>query len=153
MSGSKFVYVTYIRTTAEKLWNALTQPEFTRQYWAETWQESDWKVGSSWRLMIPDGRVGDSGEIVEIDKPRRLVLTWRNEFVAEMRDEGHTRLTYELETLGDEVKLTLTHETERPQSKLIDAVTEGWPGLLASVKSLLETGAPLASTTKWPEGH
>jgi uncharacterized protein YndB with AHSA1/START domain len=155
MTGSKFVYVTYIRTTAEKLWNALTEPEFTRQYWAETWQDSDWKVGSSWQLMIPDGRVGDSGKIVEIDKPRRLVLTWRNEFVPDMRAEGYTRLTYELETLpgGDEVKLTLTHESDVPQSKLIDAVSTGWPGLLASVKSLLETGTPLASTTQWPKDH
>ena len=59
--SSKFVYVTYIRTTAEKLWDALTQPEFTRQYWVETWQDCDWTQGASWKLMIPDGRVGDSG--------------------------------------------------------------------------------------------
>jgi uncharacterized protein YndB with AHSA1/START domain len=153
MSGSKFVYVTYIRTTAEKLWDALTQPEFTKQYWAETWQESDWRVGSSWQLMIPDGRIGDSGEIVEIDRPRRLVLTWQTQFVPELRAEGHARLTYELEQNGEEVKLTLTHEIDRPNSKLIEATSGGWPSLLASVKSLLETGRPLASTTRWPEGH
>ena len=153
MTASKFVYVTYIRTTPEKLWDALTQPEFTRQYWAETWQESQWQVGSQWQLMIPDGRVGDNGEIIEIDRPRRLVLSWRNQFMPELREEGHSRLTYELEAVGEEVKLTLTHEMERPRSKLIDAVSNGWPGILASVKSLLETGKPLASTTKWPEGH
>ena len=153
MTASKFVYVTYIRTTPERLWDALTQPEFTRQYWAETWQESQWQVGSQWQLMIPDGRVGDNGEIIEIDRPRRLVLSWRNQFMPELREEGHSRLTYELEAVGEEVKLTLTHEMERPRSKLIDAVSNGWPGILASVKSLLETGKPLASTTKWPEGH
>jgi uncharacterized protein YndB with AHSA1/START domain len=151
MTGSKFVYVTYIRTTPEKLWDALTQPEFTRQYWTETWQESTWKVGASWKFMIPDGRLGDSGEVLEIDKPRRLVLSWRNEFMPELRLEGYTRLTYELEAMGDEVKLTLTHESAVPDSKMIEAVSGGWPGILASVKSLLETGQPLASTTKWPE--
>lgn len=153
MTGSKFVYVTYIRTTAEKLWDALTQPEFTRQYWAETWQDCEWQQGASWKLMIPDGRLGDSGEVVEIDRPRRLVLSWRNEFMPELRAEGHTRLTYELEQQGEEVKLTLVHEIDLPNSKSIDAVSNGWPALLASVKSLLETGRPLASTTRWPEGH
>src|SRR5215217_3695440 len=103
----KFVYVTYIRTTPEKLWRALIEPEFTRQYWAETWQESDWEPGSPWRLMIPDGRVGDS---LEIEPNRRLVLTWRNEFMPELREEGHSRLTYELEQQGESVKLTVIHE-------------------------------------------
>lgn len=151
---SRFVYVTYIRTTPEQLWEALTQPEFTRQYWASTWQESDWTPGSSWRAMIPDGRVADSGEIVEVDHPRRLVLTWRNEFVPGMKEEGHSRLTYELEPVPPAtVKLTLTHEIDREPSMLIDAVSQGWPHLLASLKSLLETGRPLEETRAWPEGH
>jgi uncharacterized protein YndB with AHSA1/START domain len=152
MPGRQFVYVTYIRTTTEKLWQALIDPKFTRQYWCETVQESDWKPGSSWRIMIPDGRVGDAGEIVEIDPPKKLVLTWRNEFVPELREEGFSRLTYELEPVGESVKLTLTHETDRPESKLIDAVSTGWPHILASLKSLLETGESLAGTRKWPEG-
>lgn len=96
MCASRFVYVTYIRATPEKRWQALIEPEFTRRYWAETWQESKWKPGATWRIMIPDGRVGDSGEIIEIDPPRRLVLTWRNEFKPEMREEGPSRLTYQL---------------------------------------------------------
>src|SRR5437016_596263 len=75
----RFVYVTYIRTTAEKLWRALIEPEFTRQYWAETTQACDWKLGSPWRIMIPDGRVADSGEVLEIEPHQRLVLSWRNE--------------------------------------------------------------------------
>ena len=150
---SRFVYVTYIRTTPEKLWEALTQPEFTRQYWASTWQESDWTPGSSWRAMIPDGRVADAGEIVEIDRPRRLVLTWQNQFVPGMKEEGHSRLTYELEPVPPAtVKLTLTHEMDREKSQLIDAVSQGWPHLLASLKSLLETGKPLEETRAWPEG-
>jgi uncharacterized protein YndB with AHSA1/START domain len=149
----KFVYVIYIRTTAEKLWEALIKPEFTRQYWAETWQESDWKVGSPWRIMLPDGRVADSGQIAEIDPPKRLVLTWRNEFKPELTEEGYSRLTYVIEQQGDMVKLLLTHEMERSieHSKFIDAVSNGWPAILSSLKSLLETGAPLEATRKWPK--
>ena len=148
----KFVYVTYIRTTAEKLWRALIEPEFTRQYWAETTQECDWKLGSPWRIMIPDGRVADSGEVLEIEPHKRLVLSWRNEFKPEMREEGYSRLTYQLEQQGDMVKLTVTHEADRPGSKLIEAVSNGWPAILASLKSLLETGESLEATRKWPKG-
>ena len=97
MAESRFVYVTYIRTTPEKLWQALLDPEFTRQFWVGTWQECAWKVGASWKLMIPDGRVGDSGEVLEFDPPRRLVLSWRNEFKPELHEEGFSRMTYTLE--------------------------------------------------------
>jgi len=152
MSGSRFVYVTYIRTTPEKLWQALIDPEFTRRYWCETWQDCEWKPGASWRLMIPDGRVGDSGEVVEIEPCRRPVLTWRNEFKPELRAEGDSRLTYELEQQGESVKLTVIHEMERPDSKLIEATSNGWPPILASLKSLLETGEPLEETRRWPGG-
>jgi uncharacterized protein YndB with AHSA1/START domain len=82
----RFVYVTYIRTTPEKLWDALLKPEFTRLYWAGVWHDCDWQQGSSWKLMFPDGRVADTGEVVEIDKPKRLVLKWRNEFRPELRE-------------------------------------------------------------------
>lgn len=151
MAESRFVYVTYIRTTPERLWQALRDPEFTRRYWAETWQECEWKAGSSWRIMIPDGRVGDSGEVVEIDPRRRLVLTWRNEFKPELQAEGYSRLPYELEQQGDQVKLTLIHEMDAPDSKLVAAVSGGWPMILSSLKSLLETGEPLEATRRWPK--
>ncbi len=153
MTGTTFVYVTYIRTTPEKLWAALTQPEFTKAYWAETWQESDWKVGSDWRLMIPDGRVGDVGRILEIDYPKKLVIEWSIDFQPELKAEGPTRVTYLLEDAGTAVKLTLTQETPVTKSKIIDAMSQGWPHLFASLKSLLETGEPLIESTKWPEGH
>jgi uncharacterized protein YndB with AHSA1/START domain len=151
MSQSKFVYVIIIRTTAEKCWDALTRPEFTRRYWAGTSQHSEFKKGAPWEIRTPDGRTWDTGEIIEADRPRRLVLTWRNEHFPEMKAEGHTKLTYELvESLG-EVKLTLTHEIDLPNSKVIEAVSGGWPSVLSSLKSLLETGVSLVSTREWPK--
>lgn len=151
MAESRFVYVTHIRTTPEKLWQALIDPEFTHPYWVETCQECEWKKGSTWRLMIPDGRVGDAGEVLEIDRPRRLVLSWRNEFKPELRAEGFSRMRYELEPQGETVKLTVLHEMDKPDSQLIEAVSSGWPGILSSLKSLLETGESLEFTRKWPE--
>jgi uncharacterized protein YndB with AHSA1/START domain len=149
MANSRFVYVIYIRTTPAKLWKALLDPEFTRRYWVETWQESEWKPGATWRMMIPDGRVTDSGEVIEIEPERRLVLKWRNEFRPELHEEGDSRCTYELEPKGDSVKLTILHEIDKPDSKFIQAVSNGWPHLLSSLKSLLETGEELAETRKW----
>jgi uncharacterized protein YndB with AHSA1/START domain len=153
MANSRFVYVIYIRSTPEKLWQGLIDPAFTRQYWAETWQDCAWKPGASWKLMIPDGRIGDSGEVVICEPHKKLMLTWRNDFMPELAAEGYSQLTYELEQAGESVKLTLTHEMNRPDSKLIDAVSQGWPHILSSLKSLVETGESLAETRKWPEGH
>ena len=152
MNNSRFVYVTYIRTTPEKLWKALIDPEFTRRFWNETWQDCEWKPGATWRLMIPDGRVADAGEVVEIEPQRRLALRWRNEFMPELREEGYSRMTYEIEKKGESVKLTVIHEMERGGSKLIDAVSGGWPMILSSLKSLLETGQALEETKRWPKG-
>jgi len=149
---SKFVYVTYIRTTAEKLWRALMEPEFTRQYWADTTQECDWKAGSVWRLLKPDASVADSGEVVEIEPHKRLVLKWQNHMFPEMTAEGFSRLTYEIEDKGDSLKLTVTHEMDKKDSKLIGAVSNGWPHILSSLKSLLETGESLEETRHWPKG-
>jgi uncharacterized protein YndB with AHSA1/START domain len=140
MPKTEFVYVTYIRTTPEKLWEALTDEEFTKQYWAAS--ISEWKKGSPWKLVFADGRVADTGEVLEIDPPRRLVLKWQNEFRPEVKADGHTRCTFQIERDGEMVKLTITHEAERPH-KLIDAVSGGWPRVLSSLKSLLETGTAL----------
>src|SRR5207249_792356 len=141
-----------IRTTPQKLWQALTDPAFTRQYWCATSQESEWKPGAAWRIMKPDGKVADSGEVVEIEPERRLVLKWRNEFVPELRAEGYSRMTYDLEPMGESVKLTVIHEMDKPDSKFIGAVSNGWPHILASLKSLLETGESLVETRQWPKG-
>ena len=151
MAESRFVYVTYIRTTPARLWQALLDPAFTRRYWVETWQESDWQPGSPWRIMKPDGQVADSGEVLECVPEQRLVLKWRNEFRPELKEEGFSRMTYELEPSGSAVKLTVIHEMDKPDSKLINATSNGWPHLLASLKSLLETGESLVETREWPK--
>ena len=152
MAKSQFVYITYIRTTAEKLWQALIEPEFTRRYWMATTHESEWKPGASWRIRFADGRVADSGEIVEIDPPRRLVLKWRHEINPALTAEGYSRMSYDLEEQGEAVKLTVTHEMDVKDSKFIKAVSSGWPMILSSLKSLLETGESLEATRCSPEG-
>ena len=142
---SSFVYVTYIRTTPEELWTALTTSEFVKKYWFRMNFETDWKVGSPWKLIFPDGRIADTGEIVELDRPRRLVLRWRNEFRPELAAEGYARCSIELEPQDGAVKLTISHSIERADSKLIEAVSGGWPRILSNLKSLLETGQIILS--------
>ena len=143
MPRSTFVYVTYIRTTPEKLWSALTEPEFQRKYWFGVHCESEWTAGSSWKMLYADGRITDAGEIVASDRPRRLVIRWRHEDKPELKAEGDSLCTIELEPTGGTVKLTITHTIERERSKLIGAVSGGWPKILSNLKSLLETGSTI----------
>lgn len=146
----KDVYVIYIRTTPKKLWQALIKPEFTRQYWNETWQESKWKAGETWKMMAPDGRIVNSGEIIEIIPSQRLVLKWRHEFQPGSQ-EGYARMTYEIEKSNDSVKLSVIHEFE-PDSKFFKLISSLWPLRLSSLKSLLETGESFKETRRWPKG-
>ena len=145
-ADTRFVYVIFISTTPEALWSALTTADFMKQYWFGMHIETDWKAGSSWRLMFPDGRVADVGEIVELDRPRRLVLKWRNEFRPELKSEGYASCTIALEPTDGAVKLTITHAIDRADSKLIEAVSGGWPRILSNLKSLLETGELVLKT-------
>jgi uncharacterized protein YndB with AHSA1/START domain len=137
---SSFVYVTYIRTTPDELWAALTGSEFIKKYWFGVSFETEWKAGSPWKMILPDGRIADKGEIVEFDRPRRIVLSWRNEFRPELKAEGLARCAIELEPQDGAVKLTISHTIERADSKFIEAVSGGWPRILSNLKSLLETG-------------
>jgi uncharacterized protein YndB with AHSA1/START domain len=152
MAESRFVYVIFIRTTPEKLWQALTSPEFTRRYWYASSCDSDWTPGSPWRLVAPDGRVTDSGEVIECEPPRRYAVSWRHELGKDLGSEGYSRMSCEIEPQGTSVKLTVIHEIDRPDSKLIGAVSRGWPHILSSLKTLLETGEPLSETTAFPKG-
>ncbi|HEY2024689.1 SRPBCC family protein [Paraburkholderia sp.] len=141
MTRSTFVYVTYIRTTPEKLWSALTDVEFMKQYWFGMHCESGWTAGSPWQLVSPSGQIFDAGEIIEVERPRRLKIRWRHQNQPELTAEGDSRCTMELEPLGAAVKLSITHTIERDPSKLIEAVSGGWPKIMSNLKSLLETGS------------
>ena len=137
---SQFVYVTYIRTTAEALWSALTTPEAIKKYWLGASMTTDWQAGSPWALHLDDGRLADTGEIVEIEAMNRIVLRWDHQFMPELKAEGTATCVIELEPTGSTVKLTVVHSIERADSKLIKAVSGGWPKILSNLKSLLETG-------------
>jgi uncharacterized protein YndB with AHSA1/START domain len=137
---SEFVYVTYIRTTREKLWAALTEDtEFMKQYWFGTHCESAWTAGSPWRMVQPGGYVCDAGEIVEVEPQRRLVIRWQHQS-PDAKGEGFSLCTMEIEQAGSAVKLSVRHTMDREGSKLIEKVSGGWPKVLANLKSLLETG-------------
>jgi len=138
-----FVYVTYIRTTPDKLWEALTSSEFSRRYWFGTELRSNFKIGSPFALVM-GGKVTDTGEILEADRPRRLSYTFKHELDDDMRKEGATKVVFTLEPHGELVKLTLTHENFAPGSKLLDGISKGWPAILSNLKSLLESGDALA---------
>lgn len=138
---SEFVYVTYIRTTPERLWSALTEDtEFMQQYWFGTRCESAWTAGAPWKMVQANGHVSDAGEIVEVVPRRRLVIRWQHQN-PEVKGEGFSICTMELEPLGSAVKLSIRHTIERERSMLIEKVSGGWPKVLANLKSLLETGA------------
>ncbi|HEY3837652.1 MAG TPA: SRPBCC family protein [Bryobacteraceae bacterium] len=142
MARSTFLYVTYIRTTPDKLWSALTTDvEFMKQYWFGVHCESQWTAGSQWQMFLPDGRLADAGQIVESDPPKRLVIRWQNQFKPELKAEGDSLCTIELEPIGPAVKLSITHTIEREPSKFIEAVSGGWPKIMSNLKSLLETGS------------
>jgi len=142
MPRSTFVYVTYIRTTPQKLWAALTgDVEFMKQYWFGVHCESRWTDGSSWQMVHPDGRILDAGRIVEAEPPRRLVIRWQHQDKPELKAEGESLCTMELEPSGPAVKLSITHTIEREPSRFIEAVSGGWPKILSNLKSLLETGS------------
>ena len=152
MARSTFIYVTYIRTTPEKLWSALTDVEFTKQYWFGMHCESQWTAGSSWKMVSGDGQIFDAGEIVEAEPPRRLVIRWQHQNKPELKAEGESLCTMELEPSGTAVKLSITHTIEREPSKFIAAVSGGWPKVISNLKSLLETGS-VALQDPYPTGN
>lgn len=146
MTRPSFVYVTYIATTPERLWQALTSAEFTEHYLFGRRVESTWEVGAPvryWKSGEP-GVLSDSGQVLVADRPRRLSYTWRVEFDESLRREGHSRVTFDIEPLGGEVKLTVVHEEMPEGSMVFRGISQGWPKSLASLKSLLETGRALA---------
>ncbi len=143
MPKSRFVYEIYIASTREIVWKALLDGEFTRQYWDRN-NVSDWNAGSPWehRDSTGDRTVRLLGEVVEAAPPHRLVLTWAEPADRLSRDR-HSRVTFEIDAVADMVRLRVTHEDLEPGSKMERNISEGWPRVLSSLKSLLETGQAL----------
>jgi uncharacterized protein YndB with AHSA1/START domain len=139
VSNEKFVYVTYIATTPENVWKALLEGELTRQYWKHE-NVSDWKPGSKWELVADDGRrtVKHVGKVLESVPNKRLVLTW-----GDVGDDAakHSRVAIDIETVGETVRLTVTHDELSPDMRR--RITNGWPRVLSGLKSFLETGRAL----------
>ena len=143
MDKSEFVYVIYIATSPEKLWNALIDPKMTAQYWQHE-NISDWKPGSKWehREFNNERTLKLVGRVLESSPPRRLVVT--GAFPADAaNEEKHSRVTFVIEPLGDVVRLTVTHDRLEPDSEMLKGITEGWPKVLSILKSLMEVGRPL----------
>ena len=142
MSKPEFIYVIYIETTPEKLWEALTDGDFTERYWFGVRLRSDWKVGSTFEMVRNNGTVSDAGKVVEYDPPRRLAYTFVN-LSDDYKGELPALATLVIEPHGKLVKLTLTHEGFAEGSKFLLGISQGWPAILSALKSLLETGKPL----------
>ncbi len=149
MSKPSFVYVTYISSTPQKVWDALLDGEMTKLYWGRQRNVSDWKPGSKWEHQhYDDPSVVDIvGQVIESDPPHKLVLTWSEPQHAGDPDKT-SRVTFEIEPFADAVRLTVRHEELDPGSDMLHGITRGWPAILSSLKSLLETGRPLAMTTR-----
>lgn len=117
----------------------------------DTVQETSWQPGSPWKLKFADGRVADAGSVEAADAPRKLVLRWQHELTPEMKAEGFSRCEIQLDPVGEPTKLTVTHTMDAADSKFIAAVATGWPMILSSLKSLLETGTALEMTSRAPQ--
>ena len=140
----KTVYVTYIAATPDKVWQALTDPAFTAQYFFGRLIEIEPKAGGSFLMRMPDGRVDVKGEVVEWSPPRKLAMTWTIDWNADMRQLPPCLVSYDIEQAGESVKLTLTesYSWDVPETSLTGG-RSGWPAVLSSLKSVLETGNPL----------
>lgn len=144
MKRPEHIYQTYIRASREQVWEAITAPEFTRQYFHAMHIRSDWKPGSPVTFEYDDGRVGCEGELLDYDPPRRLSYTWRFMFDEALAKERPSTVAFELEPAGEATRLRIIHGDFDEDSKVYPMIRDGWAEVISSLKSLLETGEPLA---------
>ena len=156
MNGTEFVYTTYINTTPERLWQALTDPAFTRRYWGATMQ-TDWSAGSAMTWEQDGVTIADPAQVVLVSEPhRRLSYSWHtftpefaekfglsDEVFTKSASERRSKVTFTIEPVGQMVKLTVVHDGFEPDSAILEGISEGWPVILANLKTLLETGDTL----------
>jgi uncharacterized protein YndB with AHSA1/START domain len=147
----KSVYVIYIGATPEKVWQALTDPVFTRQYFFGFAVDVEPKTGGKFLMRYPDGRVHINGEVVEWSPPRRLSVTWLIEGMKEFGELPECLVTYDIEPSGESVKVTMTesHSWDVPEA-ILSGGRMGWPKIMSSLKSVIETGRPLSAKTEGP---
>lgn len=143
MNKERFVYTLYIATTPEKLWAALTQGELTRQYWLHE-NISDWREGSQWHHVATDEKrtVRITGTIIESVPAKSLIFSWREAAFAD-DPSRETRVTMTIEPVGSMVRFTVIHDDLIPEAEMTGKIRNGWPRVLSSLKSFLETGTPL----------
>jgi uncharacterized protein YndB with AHSA1/START domain len=144
MTKPEFVYEMFVRATAEEVWRGLTSPEFTRQYFYGTEVASDWQVGS--RVVYTNangGRRVVEGEVVECEPPRRLTITWHALWSEEAAAESPSRVSFQIEPQEGVCRLRVVHDSFPDGSRVLEEVSQGWSGILSSLKSLLETGEAL----------
>ncbi len=138
------VYTIYIASTPEKVWQALTSAELSGKYFSGNAVEVELKVGGAYVVRTPDGSVHINGEVIECDPPRKLTVTFNVNWPALIEKLGPTLVSYEVEPVGDVVKLTLLQSHDRPiDDDILSGGRQGWPAMLSSLKSLLETGEAL----------
>jgi len=135
----EFVYVVYIASSADKVFAALTDEAMSAQYWSGNRVVSDWKVGAPFALKLKGGMPDVVGKVLAFDPPRRLAYTFHPHHDG-LEREGPSRVTFEIEPLDGQVKLTVTHDAFPVGSKSFEQISRGWPHVLSSLKSYLETG-------------
>jgi uncharacterized protein YndB with AHSA1/START domain len=146
------VYAIYIATTPEKVWQALTAAEFSKQYFSGFAIEAELRAGGAFVARAPDGSVHISGEVIECDPPRKLTVTWNVNWPALVEKLGPTLVSYRIEPAGEAVKLTVIQSHDRQiEEDILSGGREGWPAILSSLKSLLETGQALSIKMSPPQ--
>ncbi len=139
----EYVYATYIRADAEDVWKALTTPEFTSRYFHATHVKSTWRAGDPVQYCYADGRVAVEGEVLEADPPRRLVITWHVLYDEDAQREAPSKVIFTLEPFAEQTRLSITHTAFPAETVVYGRIRDGWPWIISSLKSLLETGQAL----------
>lgn len=138
---SVFSYVIYMRASSDAIWRAFIDPDQTPLYWFGARHVCDWTKGASWKLVMAEDLVVDTGEVVEIEAGKHLTLHWRHAFQPELTAEGVSTFTLDLKPEGAATQVSIRHTMAVTPSAFIAAVSDGWPKILSNLKSLLETGA------------
>ncbi len=148
MTKPESVYVIVIATSPETVWEGLTSPEFTKQYWHRTEVQSDFEVGSPIRFLLESGEVACEGEILSAKHPSELAYTWHFPNNPETKNESPSRVTFRLEPVGAGTKLTMIHDQFPDGSKMLGMISQGWPCVLSGLKTLLESGRAVDFTAE-----